>query len=76
MTPTERLYEVALALASRQPRDNGTKVTLSNDNAKSEVKATIEVTDPDSTAAYDRAHDLMKLHLAEFGDPRENGDKS
>ena len=68
--------DIALAAVTRQPRERTTEVALSNDNAKSEVKATIKVTAPDSDEAYGKARDLMKLHLAEFGDPRENGAKS
>ena len=68
--------DIALAMATRQPREKSAKVTISNANAKGHVHGTFEITDSDAEYAAKVARDLMHAHLAEFGDPRENGAQS
>ena len=70
MTPTERLYEVALALASRRS-DPVSKVELSL-NAKGDVQIAVDVSDPDPKAAADKASKLFDVLRAKY--PRENGE--
>jgi hypothetical protein len=67
--------DIALALATRQPREKSTETTITNDNAKHVPHTTVKVTDPDSEESFGTAVRLFKLALAEFGDPRQNGEE-
>lgn len=70
MTPTERLYEVALALASKRPSEPTSKVELTL-NAKGDVQIAVDVTDADPKVATKKAAELFDVLRAKY--PRENG---
>ncbi len=70
MTPTERMYEVALALASKRPSEPTSKVELTL-NAKGDVQISVDVTDADPKKATDTASKLFDVLRAKY--PRENG---
>lgn len=68
-TPSERLYDVAIALATRRS-DPLSKVELSL-NAKGDVQIAVDVTDPDPAKAAQQASDLFDTLRAKY--PRDNG---
>lgn len=70
MTPTERLYEVALALASKRPSEPTSKVELTL-NAKGDVQIGVDVSATDPKVAVDQASKLFDVLRAKY--PRENG---
>lgn len=70
MTPTERLYEVALALASKRPSEPTSKVVLTL-NAKGDVQIEVDVTDADPKVATGQASELFDVLRAKY--PRANG---
>lgn len=65
------ISDVALALATRNPRDTQTKVSISDENAKGVVQIGVEVTDPDPLKAAKWAADLYRSLRAEW--PAANG---
>lgn len=73
MTPTERLYEVAMQLAAKKPSEPTSKVSLTW-NAKGDVQIEVDVSDADTKAAADRASKTFDVLRAKY--PRENGEPS
>lgn len=70
LTPTERLYELAMTLASKRPSEPTSKVELSL-NAKGDVQISVDVTHADPKQAADSASKLFDVLRAKY--PRDGG---
>jgi hypothetical protein len=72
-TPHPTISDVAMQLASRSTPQRMVKAALSDDNAKSEVKVTVEVSDPDPGFVTEHVHALYSTLRALHPRENENG---
>jgi hypothetical protein len=72
--PHPVMSDIALAAVTRQVRERSVSATYTNDNAKTENRITVNVTDPDPEFVGRTLIGLTNTLLAEY--PRDNGNAS
>jgi len=75
LTPTDRLYNLGMELATRRPSsDPSTSVEIKDDNAKGAVHIVVKVSHSDPDTAKDQADAIYNALRGKY--PRENGTQS